>query len=162
MLTQIELKKLLNYDEKTGIFTRLIARNQFKIGEIAGGLDVSTGYIRLRIAGKSYRAHRLAWLYTHGSWPIKYIDHINGDKTDNSILNLRDVTPSGNRQNQRVASKTNKTTGLIGISVYSIGRYRAQISVYGKNKHLGLFDTPEEAHQAYLNAKRVLHATCTI
>ena len=110
---------------------------------------------------REYSAHRLAWLYVHGAWPTGQIDHINGDRGDNRISNLRDVTPALNTQNQRRAARSNKSSGLLGVTA-NRGRWLAQISIGGKSRNLGRYATPEEAHAVYVAAKRVLHAGCTL
>jgi len=94
-----------------------------------------------------------------GEWPSE-IDHINGDKSDNSYRNLREVSRGENMQNKRKAHRNNKT-GFLGVA-REAGKYRARIRVCGKNRSLGMYDTPQQAHQAYLAAKRELHEGCTI
>jgi hypothetical protein len=98
----------------------------------------------------------------HGAWPSGDIDHINGQKTDNRIENLRDVTRTINSENRR-GSNTNTATGYLGVSVHArSGKYRARIRAKGRLISLGLFLLPEEAHAAYISAKRDLHFGCTI
>ena len=89
-LNQETLKEVLNYDENTGIFTNC------KTGKIMGIGGNSHGYIALSIFGKRYLAHRIAWLYVYGEFPKNQIDHINHDKVDNRIENLRDITAREN------------------------------------------------------------------
>ena len=102
-------------------------------------------------------AHRLAWLYTHGKWPSKYIDHINGVKTDNRIANLREADNGENMQNQRRARRNSKT-GLLGVRWNrASGNYVAVITVNRHVINVGSFKTAEEAHEAYLRAKAELH-----
>lgn len=159
-LTSERLREVLGYDPETGVFTRRIARSwAARAGVVAGCVD-GHGYTSIKIDGRIYGAHRLAWFWVHGVWPAKKIDHINGDRADNRICNLRDVPTSTNCQNQRRAQSHNKT-GFLGVSP-DRGRFRAAIWLDGKNLHLGMFDTPEQAHDAYLNAKRRLHDGCTI
>jgi len=119
------------------------------------------------IDGKIYLAHRLAWLYVHGVMPKKNIDHINGVKTDNRIENLRDVAQSVNLQNLQRARKNRKSSRLLGVSHSNRGTclarpYRARIVVDGRELSLGTFATEQEAHQAYLAAKRIHHEGCVI
>lgn len=100
----------------------------------------------------------------HGYWPSEDVDHINHDKADNRIANLRELNRSLNQQNQIRAHKDNKT-GYLGVYRNKIGRtqpYVASIFVEGKAVHLGAFDTAEEAHAAYVKAKRRLHPAGTI
>jgi len=153
------LKEVFEYCPETGIFTRLVATaHRVKVGEIAGS-KMNTGYLAMHIDRTLYLAHRLAWLYIHGIWPNE-IDHINGDRTDNRISNLRDIDRSINSQNLRT-SKSHSKTGFLGVYP-SAKRFAAMITVRGKRHWLGRHDTPEEAHQVYLKAKRKMHEGCTI
>lgn len=124
------------------------------------GNKQANGYVYIKIDGKSYMAHRLAWLDVNGEWPEVFVDHINGDRSDNRLINLRAATRELNAQNQRVAQKHNKL-GILGVSPYG-EKYYACIRVNGKTKYLGLHETPEVAHQAYLEAKRKYHEGCMI
>ena len=147
MITQKELLENLLYNQDTGIFTRKISLNKkIKVGDVAGGKDTK-GYVCIRVAGKTYKAHRLAWLYVYGEWPQNEIDHINGCTNDNRILNLRDVSKSINQQNRRSVKGYSKDGN----------RWKAQIRACGKWTHLGCFETEQEAHNAYVNAKNILH-----
>jgi hypothetical protein len=159
-LTAERLRELLDYNPETGIFTwRQAPSNSIKAGSIAGSKN-HDGYRRIKINLIDHAAHRLAWFYVHGVWPAHEIDHINGIRTDNRICNLRDVPRMDNMQNQRTAQRGAKS-GFLGV--YSNhGKWRAAIQVNKKTIALGNFATPEEAHQAYLEAKRRLHPTCTI
>jgi len=164
MITQEELKNELLYDENTGVFTRNKKTRGKKsgIGNIAGCLD-KDGYIRIIVRGKPYQAHRLAWLYVYGSFPERCIDHINGQRSDNRISNLRDVDMTTNLQNIRKAMSSNKTSGLLGVSRDTNRHlFKAQIQINGKKITIGYYKTPEEAHQAYLVKKREAHQGCTI
>jgi hypothetical protein len=163
MITQARLKELLFYDPRSGLFTWRVSRGRVTVGDVAGCL-VSLGYVVLRLDQVNYYAHRLAHLYTKGVWPCKGmdVDHKNGVREDNRWRNLRVVTRQGNLQNQRKAQPRG-TSGYLGVSLHlPTGKYRAYISVNGKQKHLGLFKTAKEAYQAYVKAKRRLHAGCTI
>ena len=164
-LTAARLRELLHYDQETGILRYAVARwgrQHVVVGSVAGTND-GQGYRKHMIDGRPYKAHRLAWLYTHGVWPAGEVDHINGQRSDNRMSNLRDVPRVTNSENFRIARRSNKT-GLLGVT--SPGkqdkRYTATITAGGKRKTLGRFDTPEEAHAAYLEAKRQLHAGCTL
>ena len=154
------LKAMLSYEPSTGVITWLVrpSRNVFA-GSAAGHVG-GNGYISITINKHRYKAHRLAWLLAYGAWPSGHIDHINGDKADNSITNLRDVTRRLNQQNQRRAMSTN-LLGVLGVS-RSRGRFSASIRVDGKQCRIGTYDTPEEASAAYVGAKRVFHEGCTL
>lgn len=120
------------------------------------------GYYYVSLYGVRFLAHRLAWLLHYGEWPKYQIDHINHDKLDNRISNLRDVPPRVNNENRKKAQSQNKV-GLRGVSRNSHGnKWRARITVRGKEIIIGSFESAEKAHQAYLEAKRKLHQGCTI
>lgn len=154
------LRSILAYDADTGVFTRLVqTSNCIKVGDVAG--SKSCGYLTIRILGRLYRSHRLAWLYAHGTWPISDIDHIDGNKSNNALANLRDVTATVNGQNQRRAH-TRSSHGFLGVTRHG-KRWAARITVDGKVRHIGgAFDTPELAHAAYVEAKRRLHEGCML
>jgi hypothetical protein len=160
VITYSELKETLIYYPDTGIFIWKKRQGQRGIiGNVAGAITAK-GYLSIKVFGKSYLLHRLAWLYMFGEWPSNHIDHINGDGMDNRISNIRDVTRFGNQQNQRKATVRSKS-GLIGASPFR-GKWRASIVANGKCINLGSFDTPEEAHKVYIEAKRRIHLTCSI
>lgn len=163
LLTQERLKQLLDYYPETGLFTWKIANSKrTHAGDIAGSPS-KKGYILIGIDGRVYRAHRLAWLYVNGCWPKNFIDHINSNKTDNRIANLRDVDGKTNMENQTRASSQNKSSGVIGVSrEQGRRRWRAHITTNKKMIHLGYFDTIEEASDAYIAAKRKIHQGCVI
>jgi hypothetical protein len=156
----IDLKtamQILDYDIETGEVrwkSRIGTRS--KIGAVVGSSH--EGYLRVKIFGRLYMLHRLVWLIHTGEWPKYEIDHINGNRHDNRISNLRDVPKRINQQNQHKA-RSSSTTGLLGVSKC---RHRdgflAQIRVNRKTKSLGFFATKERAHEAYLAAKRELHS----
>lgn len=98
-LTPERLRELLEYDPETGKFTWLRNRAFKALGGTHAGYLNSNGYLRITVDDVSYAAHRLAWLYVHGRWPDKTIDHINRNKQDNRIANLRDVTHSEQNYN---------------------------------------------------------------
>ena len=161
-LTAERLRELLHYDPETGVFTWRVNRGRTaKAGSQAG--SPHDGYVQITVDGREYKAHRLAWLYVHGVWPVGQIDHRFGIRNDNRIGELRDVTPSVNSQNQRIAKRSNKSSGLLGAYWHNVSnKWMAHIGVAGKKIHLGMFDTAEAAHAAYIEAKRRLHAGCTI
>lgn len=159
MITQSLLKEILHYEPDTGVFTwRVRLSKNTHIGDIAG--TPFQKYRRIGIGGRLYRAHRLAWLYVHGVWPSKEIDHIDGDWLNNRLTNLRDVSSQINAQNRKRARADNKT-GFLGVSQVN-GRFLAQIRTGHVSRNLGFFDSPELAHAAYVQAKRKYHAGCTL
>lgn len=158
-LTAELLPKLLDYNEKTGVFTWLKKRGN-KGNAIPGGIAGSGrrtgGYWAITIAGRIYMAHRLAWLYVHGQWPMRSIDHINGVRTDNRIENLRECTAAENQQNRAIHPKN--TSGVAGVSwSKNAKKWTAFIRAGGKQKNIGLFATKEQAGEAYKAAKAALH-----
>ena len=152
MLTQEELKEYFEYNKDTGVFIWKVSRGQSKKGKIAGNLG-NKGYIQIRLKGKSYQAHRLAWLYEFGSFPSVDLDHKDRDKTNNMISNLREVSSMQNSQNRSI-STLNKT-GVIGVMFLNEKRrkkrYVAHIKHKGKNIRIGYFLTLEEATKARKN-----------
>jgi HNH endonuclease/AP2 domain len=150
ILTQDLLKSQLNYNPDTGIFTRKVSNSNFvKVGDVAGYAD-KDGYIIIGVCGTQYKAHRLAWLYMTGSWPVKHIDHINRKTGDNTFINLRECDDMGNNQNQGMR-KTN-SSGYRGVSYFKRdGTWMAMARAWGKRKFLGYYKTPEEASKAYQN-----------
>lgn len=155
-MTQDEVKQIFSNDATTGEFTWLVSTsNRIKVGDRAGNLS-KTGYRQIQINNKRYYEHRLAWLYHYGYLPTKQIDHKNGDPTDNRIDNLREATDAENKQN--LVKYKNNSSGFMGVTFHKeSGKWLARINKGGKAYRLGLFNTPEEAHDAYLKAKANLH-----
>lgn len=121
----------------------------------------SNGYLAAYILKESWTLHRMIWLYVHGYLP-KQLDHIDGDRTNNRLVNLREATPRLNSQNKHAARADSKT-GYIGVSKRpNYPRWRARIVIGEKRVALGDFDSPQEARDAYLAAKRRHHEGCTI
>lgn len=158
------VRRVVAYDRNTGHLSwvgRASARAvQVKIGERADRLDQYSGYQRVYINRTPIKAHRVAWLLEHGTWPSGEIDHINGDKRDNRISNLRDVSQMLNRQNKRNPLVGN-LSGHIGVRRVRSGKYLATIhhTQDGSQKvvYLGTFDTVEGARSAYAEAKAIYH-----
>lgn len=155
-LTAQRLRELLHYDPETGVFIwRMQAhKSRRKIGDRAGcrGAD---GYVVIGVDAGYFKAHRLAWLYCHGVWPAGDIDHMNGNRSDNRLCNLRDASRSMNAQNVHGASKRSKS-GLLGVRKFG-KKWRTAIMIDGRVKHLGTFESAEIAHEAYLKVKREIH-----
>jgi HNH endonuclease len=162
MLTTDRLKRLLDYSAETGLFVwKLYRGSTIKPGDVAGS-DKGNGYVQIRVDGTLCLAHRLAWFYVTGSWPLREIDHINGDRSDNRFANLRDVSTSVNGQNARRARSCN-SSGLLGVSFdKSKNRFAAQITTDGKHTMIGRYKTAAEAHAVYIEEKRKAHPGCTI
>jgi hypothetical protein len=154
------LRELLTYNPETGVFVwRVKKQGAAGIGLAAGCVKECTPghpYRYIHIDGRLYRAHRLAWFYTHESWPIHVIDHIDGDGTNNRISNLREATPSENGANRGM--QANNTSGFKGVSFDICSRrWRALITVNGRARFLGHFDDPASAHAAYAKAAEQHH-----
>ena len=158
-ITHEVLCQYLSYNKETGIFTWIVNKGKMRFGNIAGTLHPS-GYIRITLLNKKYAAHRLAWFYVTGVIPNNCIDHINSISKDNRFSNLRDVTILGNMQHMTKPMRNNKS-GFLGVLRHK-NKWQAKISINGKIKHLGLFDTPYDAHIAYVQAKRIYHPTNTL
>lgn len=149
------ISEILSYDADTGLFVLLKSgRGRGKVGSIVGSRNAA-GYLAFNVCGVKLYAHRVAWLLAHGAWPLNMIDHLNGDKADNRIANLRDVPRALNVQNVVKPRRGNKA-GLLGVAP-TRSKWRAEIRRGEESKHLGVFDTPEEAHLAYCTAKKQLH-----
>jgi len=140
-LTLSTLRASIDYDAETGVFTR----NGCPIGRV-----YRRGYIMVQLLGETYLAHRLAWFYVHGEHPTRNIDHINGVKSDNRIVNLRECNQSENQQNRRLSS-------VRGCYKRRNGRWTAQIMIGYRSKKLGTYDTEQQAREAYLAAKLKMH-----
>lgn len=139
------LRKFFRYEEETGCFYRYQQ-------QVPSGRTASNGYIQIFFQGKRHMAHRLAWLYVHGTWPDSQIDHINQCRDDNRIANLRLAT--NQTQQENVASYSHNTTGFRGVTKHKSGKFQAQIGVNGKTVHLGLYATLEEAATARMAAEK--------
>jgi len=166
ILTQERLHATIDYNPDTGIFTRKIRTAQcHRIGDRAdfvvtgGGLK---GYHRVALDSSRHLAHRLAWFYVYGIWPNEEIDHIDGNRANNRISNLRDVSSRVNLENM-IRPRIGNKSGFLGVLYHpETGKWRARIQVNKKSVHIGLYETPELAYAAYVLKKRELHEGCTI
>lgn len=150
-LTQNRLREVLNYDPETGEFVRKISVTYNALAGDQAGNKTGNGYLEIRVDGRSYLAHRLAWLYMTGAMPDQQIDHKNRIKIDNRWSNLRAASQSQNLANIR-RHKDNKS-GFKGVSRSRVhGKYHAHIRINGKNRYLGTFSDPADAHAAYVSA----------
>lgn len=146
-LTHKHLIETLDYNPETGHFSWKVDRKKFKAGDRAGFLD--GGYRKIALMGFAHKEHRLAWFYVHGKWPKKFMDHINGVRSDNRLCNLREATRQENGAN--IGLKSHNTSGYKGVSLWKkTGKWKAQIQVKGKKIFLGYHDTPREAYEAFI------------
>jgi hypothetical protein len=154
-LTREQLHELLRYDPVTGDFYWRVQTNpRALVGMKAGANSISQGYRHINMNKKQYKAHNLVWFYFHGVFPTNVIDHINGNRLDNRIENLRDVTRQQNSWNLQKA-KRNSKSGYLGVDWKpERNKWRAQIRVGGKKKLIGYFATAEEASVAYQTYKK--------
>jgi hypothetical protein len=147
-MTPEGLRQELHYNPETGEFKRRKSGGGVLAGARAGGLD-AYGHRTISVMGTRYRSARLAVFYMTGAWPKDDVDHINGDRDDDRWENLRLATRSQNLANMRARGKS----GVKGACwVEAKGRWKSQIRVDGKNRHLGYFDTVEDAANAYRDA----------
>lgn len=147
MMNQEILKELLIYDSKTGVFVwKIKPSKKVKVGNIAGTLSLQ-GYIKIRIFGKEYRAHRLAWLYEYGEFPEGILDHIDQNKLNNSISNLRIVTVSENGHNTKLYS-SNKSGHKNIFWDKRVSKYSVSLCYNNKPKKLGYYKNIEDAIEA--------------
>lgn len=137
-LTSEVLRRELSYNPETGEFRRLQKRGGMEIGSIAGYVNRSTRYVLIDVCGRTYLAHRLAWLYVYGEWPRYTIDHINRCKSDNRLVNLRDIEHCENGRN--VGIRSNNTSGVTGVYWHkTTGLWLSLAFRYGKQICLGYF-----------------------
>ena len=152
----------ITYEPATGLFRWAVAGRGIIKGALAGS-DIVEGYRQVRLGFKTHRAHRLAWFLFYGVWPIGEIDHINGVRDDNRICNLRECNRSENMQNQRRSHHDNKSCGLLGVTWNKQHkRWQSKLQINKLRHHVGYFDSPEVAHEAYVALKRALSPMCAI
>lgn len=158
------VRDLLDYDANTGA----LSWRRNRPGGAKAGQQITcrmgNGYIKTNISPFGVLlAHQIVWAICAGAWPRYEIDHINGDRADNRIANLRELPNGANSQNLRGAKSSSKS-GVLGVTRVSDGTWAARIASGGKKsgRHLGCFKSPEEAHAAYVRAKRVLHEANTL
>lgn len=147
MITRERLLKLMTYDPQTGVFTRNCGRGGKGKGSIAGTTSSYYGYVSICLDRQHYKAHRLAFLYMTGAWPAEEVDHVNGNRTDNSWANLKPASRSDNAKN--CALRRDNNSGHVGVDFHvKRHQWRARI---GPN-HLGWYDSKEEAIEARTKA----------
>ena len=142
------MREFIAYNAKTGEMTwKKVLGNRTRPNAICGGNIDSKGYGRVCFDGKQYRAHRVAWALFYGEWPTLQIDHINGNRLDNRIQNLRPATNSENSRNSQISK--NNTSGITGVTYHAKAKkWVAQIMVNRKNHYIGLFDSKAAAAAA--------------
>ena len=153
VLTQESAQKLFAYCPLSG---RLVWRpaNRRMAGRLAG--SITKGSVRVNCEGKTYGAHRIIWLLAYGTWPTLSIDHINGNPADNRLSNLREATHSENVWNSR--RRSSNSSGYKGVSFdKSSGKWQARIMRNYFRVHIGLFDSPQLAYEAYCAAANAMH-----
>jgi len=155
MITQERLKELFYYSPETGLITRIKkTSNRVSVGDIAGCVD-SKGYVSIGVYGKTFRAHRLAFMYMTGSWP-NHVDHINGIKADNRWDNLRSVTNKENHKN--MPKQKSNTSGVTGVCwSKSINKWVSRIYDGGSAINIGVFDNIFDAVAARKSAEIALN-----
>jgi hypothetical protein len=156
-----DLHRFFIIDTAAGTITRRVAAGNQKAGSNAVRVNAQ-GYGHVSCLNVQLLAHRAIWAAHHGRWPEQSIDHINGARADNRIANLRDVDAFTNRQNQRRARRDSRS-GLIGaIWLEQRKCWKSEIRVAGRVRMIGRYKTAQEAHAAYVEAKRRLHPGCTL
>lgn len=156
ILTQSRLKEMLSYDPDTGLFRYAKARPRVRVGNVAGHQHKGHGYIQIKLDDRLYLAHRLAWLYVHGDWPTDQLDHIDRDRVNNRIANLREVDNARNAQNCGL-QQNNKSGGKDVCWYKRKSRWMVRITIDGERKFLGYFADHNDALTARLNAEKVYH-----
>ena len=156
-LTAEQLRSILHYDPATGIFTwKVRTANSVKVGAVAGYSSVG-GYLQIKVCSRLHLAHRLAWLHVYGSWPKDQIDHINRNRSDNRIANLREVSSKQNHQNR--SKPSNNTSGHPGVCWHKRdSKWQATIMHDYKHIHLGYFTDIEAAIAARKAAEKLYWA----
>lgn len=158
MLSFLEVNELLEYAPELGgsCLKWKVDRVYNKVkGKMAGTLN-DQGYYQVRVNCRLHLAHRLVWLLNNGVWPANQIDHMDRNRVNNQIGNLREATNAENGQNQKM--RVDNTSGCTGVSwITQHRKWQAKIKLKGRYKHLGLFESKEDAANAYAMAKAELH-----
>lgn len=158
--TPSQLSEYFSYCADTGEVRWIKSpRSKVRVGDVAG-VKHHSGYLMINFKNRKYMLHRVIWAIVNGSWPAEQIDHINGDRADNRIANLRECSVAENMQNKRTyGRKSGRLSKFAGVTAAYKGLkpWRAQIKIDKKQINLGYFYTEEEANICYLNAKKSLH-----
>ena len=154
-LTAERLRELLHYCPESGVFVWRTSGSGRNNGE--AGWVGEIGYRRIFVAGQEHKAHRLAWLYVNGLWPKGVIDHVDRQRANNRIANLRDVGVAENTQNSTNAGRgSSRHRGVYRSSI--AGKWRPEIKAFGQRKHLEYYATEDQAAEAYAAARQSLHS----
>ncbi len=155
-LTAERLREVLHYDPETGVFTWKVAASRRRPSGSTAGTRDNQGYTVIRFEGNGYKAHRLAWLYVHGTWPADQIDHDNRNKGDNRLANLREAQPIQNAQNR--SAPPGSSSGHRGV-IYQDRKspWRAHIKVDNRRIHLGCYASLDDALAARKAAEAKYH-----
>lgn len=155
LISANELREIFDYRAETGELVYKRLRGSCLPGRVAGSMHHS-GYRKIFLLGRFYAVHRLVWLHVHGSYPTKYLDHINRVPTDNRIENLREATPLENAQNQSITCKSK--SGIRGVYwVEKLKMWLVRLRVAGKHMHFGYFTNKEDAIKARMEASKLHH-----
>lgn len=147
------IRELFDYDAETGLLSRKASkRPQFLMATKAN--DGRDGYVRHYALNGYYLAHHIIWFWWYGEHFVNFIDHIDGDRANNRIENLRDVSHRVNCWN---TTRARKGAGLIGAALQKNGRYLARIKVVDRQVVIGTFTTEQESHEAYMEVKSLIH-----
>ena len=154
-MTELErVKELLDYNQATGVFTWKVSKGRVKKGQEAGWITWNN-YRKISVDHLTYTAHRLAWFYIHGQWPENDLDHIDGNRLNNSLVNLREASRSENLMNRDKMPRN--TSGYKGVSLHrETGKWDARIAAHGKQYYLGIFSTKIDAYNAYCKKEKEL------
>jgi hypothetical protein len=150
-LTHEELLRVLSYNPETGQFWWNIDTGNAKAGQVTACSRTPQGYRCIRVKNRLYTAHRLAWFYVTGEWPKGMVDHRDGVKTNNAFNNLREATRAQNGHNSRIRRRN--TSGFKGVQRHG-QRWAARLMCNRVVHRLGVFDSPQEAHAAYVSAAK--------
>lgn len=150
-----EIREYLRYEDGKLYWTKKPCKN-VRVGDEAGHHCKSKGYIRILFRGSHYRTHRVAWFLVKGEQPPDILDHINNNKTDNRIENLREATQSQNSFNAK--TRKDNTSGIKGVHWHKLNkRWVARVKINNKYIHIGNFTDLDEAEQAVKEARQQIH-----
>ncbi|GLY59677.1 hypothetical protein Pcaca05_05350 [Pectobacterium carotovorum subsp. carotovorum] len=156
MLTLKDASYLFSYDHLTGLlkWKNPPSKSRYNPGDVAG--TVANGYLKVSVSGKSYYVHRITWLLHYGNNPEFFIDHINGNRSDNRISNLRLASNTENIWNSK--KMKNNSSGVKGVCWNAAAnKWVARIRINGERKTVGAFSSIEDAELAITNARNELH-----